>query len=608
MQELLEFVNDLRVKYSIKDVEFERKLCDHLINNNWFNLEAECVDGKYYVYEIALAQELKAFCSHYNLTTSEKVRELFNLYKKKSDDNAEFLKEYIKEFEVEEENVYYLLNFMIKFMPRAIRTCSNSSINSLIGDALNELTKTNYDILTDFLIWCSQEKNTIYKTITKVTSKSSKLKEAYDLETYGNYLFHFFNEDYIDENRMYEKALDNPKYAKIWLYICTRLICAVRNTDLVRIPHPKLNHSPEMCLERIKNGLFNDYDAKMITGSVTIHFDMLKYVPNKTKRFDNVPNIQFFIPTSLIKHFGILFAVVESQMQINHDEGAFIEANADYKTIKKVMGIEIASLFREKDLSAIAASKSFMQIICDSDDLVDVEDEFKMKGYYLAGMARSHKGSYGEFQNTTIRYLRDNKLTGKSPEVVARELFERGSLSFIIVLLLKTITGGKFNTYSASDQTRMIQNIGFTPLMAENAVGLINNVKNNTKALVDDMLKGKSMEEIAVGLHRVGNGDAVNKEEGQCVLIALGSPCMRNRTCINCPYNIGDEFAVFALTKEAKRLAGLVKRGIDAKKNETMIKVLLKKIDEFLSCYRSIYGDDATDNLIRIIEENTNGI
>ncbi|MDD6122154.1 MAG: hypothetical protein PUB48_05575, partial [Solobacterium sp.] len=418
MQELLEFVNDLRVKYSIKDAEFERKLCDHLINNNWFNLEAECVDGKYYVYEIALAQELKAFCSHYNLTTSEKIRELFNLYKKKSDDNAEFLKEYIKEFEVEEENVYYLLNFMIKFMPQAIRTCSNSSINSLIGDALNELTKTNYDILTDFLIWCSQEKNTIYKTITKVTSKSSKLKEAYDLETYGNYLFHFFNEDYIDENRMYEKALDNPKYAKIWLYICTRLICAVRNTDLVRIPHPKLNHSPEICLERIKNGLFNDYDAKMITGSVTIHFDMLKYVPNKTKRFDNVPNIQFFIPTSLIKHFGILFAVVESQMQINHDEGAFIEANADYKTIKKVMGIEIASLFREKDLSAIAASKSFMQIICDSDDLVDVEDEFKMKGYYLAGMARSHKGSYGEFQNTTIRYLRDNKLTGKSPEVV----------------------------------------------------------------------------------------------------------------------------------------------------------------------------------------------
>ena len=197
MQELLEFVNDLRVKYSIKDAEFERKLCDHLINNNWFNLEAECVDGKYYVYEIALAQELKAFCSHYNLTTSEKVRELFNLYKKKSDDNAEFLKEYIKEFEVEEENVYYLLNFMIKFMPQAIRTCSNSSINSLIGDALNELTKTNYDILTDFLIWCSQEKNTIYKTITKVTSKSSKLKEAYDLETYGNYLFHFFNEDLI---------------------------------------------------------------------------------------------------------------------------------------------------------------------------------------------------------------------------------------------------------------------------------------------------------------------------------------------------------------------------------------------------------------------------
>lgn len=101
---------------------------------------------------------------------------------------------------------------------------------------------------------------------------------------------------------MYEKALDNSKYDKIWLYICTRLICAVRNTDLVKIPLPKLNHSPEIYLEKIKSNTFDDYEAKMITGSITIQFEMLKYVPNKTKRFDNVPNIQFFIPTSLIKH------------------------------------------------------------------------------------------------------------------------------------------------------------------------------------------------------------------------------------------------------------------------------------------------------------------
>lgn len=103
-----------------------------------------------------------------------------------------------------------------------------------------------------------------------VTNKTTKLKEAYDLQTYGNYLYHFFNEDYIEENQMYKKALDNPKYAKIWLYICIRLICAVRNTDLVRIPHPRLNYSSEVCLQRIKDGIFDDYDAKMIVGSVMI--------------------------------------------------------------------------------------------------------------------------------------------------------------------------------------------------------------------------------------------------------------------------------------------------------------------------------------------------
>lgn len=606
--ELRKYLEYLKTAYNIDDIEFERKLCDYLIENRWFNVEIKQTEEEYFVDDKCLNEKLHPFMSHYNCTIKEKINDLFLLYKESSSQNVEFLKEYIVEFEMEEETLYYLLNFMIIFVPWDIETCSNKEIDGILSEALRELIKTHYDTLTDFIIWCSQAKKTIYKSVTLVTNKTTRLKEAYDLQTYGNYLYHFFNEDYIKENQMYEKALENPKYAKIWLYICTRLICAVRNTDLVKIPHPKLNHSPDICLERIKNGLFDDYDAKMIVGSVTILFDVLKYVPNKTKRYDNVPNIQFFIPTSLVKHFGILFAIVESQMQISGTAGGFIEAIADYRTIKKVMGVEIASLFLEQDFNALSAAKSFMQIICDSDDLVDVEDEFKMKGYYLAGMARSHKGSYGEFQKTTIAYLRDNKLTGKSPEVVARELFERGSLSFILVFLLKTITGKQFNGFSSGEQTKMIQNLDLTPLMAENAVELVNEVRINTDMLVSNLFSSKPMDEIVLSLHRIGNGDAVNKEEGQCILTAFGERCDRNKTCLGCPYSIGDEFAVYTLTKEAKRLSSLIKAGVDAKKNLSIQRVLLKRIDEFLSCYRSIYGDDATRVLIRIIEENTHEI
>lgn len=605
MLELRKYLDELKKKYKIDDIDFDIKLCDYLIENKWFEVKIEQRGDEYWIDDMLLNKKLDDFLSHYNLPVFKKNTDLLSLYKQSSLQNVEFLKEYIADFGMEDETLYYLLNFMIAYMPWDLKTCSNSEIDVFLSDALKKMTKVNYDVLTDFIIWCSQEKKTIYKSVTKVTNKTTKLKEAYDLQTYGTYLFHFFNEDYIKEEKMYEKALNNPRYAKIWLYICIRLICAVRNTDLVRIPHPKLNHSPEICLQRIKDGTFDDYDAKMVVGSVTILFDVLKYVPNKTKRFDNVPNIQLFIPTSLVKHFGILFAIVESQMQLAGDTGSFIETVADYRTIKRVMGEEIASLFLEHDFNALSAAKSFMQIICNSDDLVDVEDEFKMKGYYLAGMARSHKGSYGEFQKTTIAYLRDNKLTGKTPEVVARELFERGSLSFILVFLLKTITGNKFNQYSASDQTKMIQNLDMTPLMAENAVELINEVKNNAGALVNGLLSARSMDDIVLSLHRIGNGDAVNKEEGQCILTALGDGCPRGGSCIGCPYSVGDEFAVYTLTKEAKRLSSLVKDGADVRKNQTILKLLLKRIDEFLTCYKTIYGEEATRILIQIIEENT---
>lgn len=324
MLELRKYLDELRNRYSINDVDFEIKLCDYLVENRWFDVRIDHTDELYYVDDTELNMKLNAFLIHYNDSTEKKIADLFSLYNSCSQQNVDFLKEYIAEFGMEADTLYYLLNFMIAYMPWDIRTCSNSEIEGILSDALVQLAKINYDTLADFIIWCSQEKKTIYKSVTMVTNKTTKLKEAYDLQTYGNYLYHFFNEDYIEENQMYKKALDNPKYAKIWLYICIRLICAVRNTDLVRIPHPKLNYSSEVCLQRIKDGIFDDYDAKMIVGSVTILFDVLKYVPNKTKRFDNVPNIQLFIPTSLVKHFGILFAIVESQMQLADDSGSFI--------------------------------------------------------------------------------------------------------------------------------------------------------------------------------------------------------------------------------------------------------------------------------------------
>lgn len=82
-----------------------------------------------------------------------------------------------------------------------------------------------------------------------------------------------------------------------------------------------------------------------------------------------------------------------------------------------------------------------------TDDILGVNDEFRVKGYMLAALARSHKGSYGDFAKTTSIYLKDAKMSGYTPEFVAKELFERGVLSVIPSMLLKMVAGEEYQNY-----------------------------------------------------------------------------------------------------------------------------------------------------------------
>ena len=71
------------------------------------------------------------------------------------------------------------------------------------------------------------------------------------------------------------------------------------------------------------------------------------------------------------------------------------------------MGDEISELFIEANFRSRSANKSFMQMIYIMTDQVNDSDndDFRVKGYILAALARSHKGGYGEFAKTTSIYL-----------------------------------------------------------------------------------------------------------------------------------------------------------------------------------------------------------
>ena len=88
-------------------------------------------------------------------------------------------------------------------------------------------------------------------------------KEAYDVDEYLELLYYLYNEDYIEDNEMYEKACESRNYADTWLYLSLHFICNLRQTDLEQIPHPKIE-DPETVLEKIRNRQLTPYEARSV--------------------------------------------------------------------------------------------------------------------------------------------------------------------------------------------------------------------------------------------------------------------------------------------------------------------------------------------------------
>jgi hypothetical protein len=247
-----------------------------------------------------------------------------------------------------------------------------------------------------------------------------------------------------------------------------------------------------------------------------------------------------------------------------------------------------------------------------SDDILEMDDsDFKVKGYMLAALARSHKGKFGSFSETTLVYLKDAKMSGLSPEFIARELFERGVLSFVPSMLLKLITDGDYNNLLFQNQSKLIKELNLSPFEVEKTVTLQNQSEKKAKEIVREILQSNMSEaEIIQALHKIGNGEAFSKQsECLCLLSALRKLCPYNERshCIGCKYEISTKSTMLLLTSEYKRLYSLMQKASSQLEKEKY-KILLREtvvpcLDEILSCLKSLYGESVFVSYEKLIRE-----
>lgn len=618
MIELSSYLIHLADEYGVEQHDFRQAVTRFIVSNNWFGAHPEIKKGGVYVEESVFQQlenRLNEFCEHYG--EEDKARSSYITEKMSGvvPKTTELLQKYAADTGMEQEVLFRLTDFLLYDLPGELQELNDTEVSTLVDDGFDVLPKAYGDILTDFINWTGTKTKTMYRGVYTMVpySEREETSSAYDPHNYLKILYCLYNSEYIDENEMYQQAARSRNYVDTWLFLALHFLCALRTTDLIRIPHPRLSDEPKKVLEQVVSGTFPGYSARAVLYSVVWKLDALQLTPHKTEGVQGISSIKFHVPESAEEHIGTLFAIAEAHFQLSGDQPhkPLIHVIRTYEQISRYMGEDIGDLFLESNFRTRSANKSYLQMIyLLTDDILGINDEFRVKGYLLAALARSHKGSYGSFAEMTSTYLKDAKMNGYTPELVAREMFERGVLSSIASMLLKMVGGESYTKLPVESQTKVVKDLAMSPADIERSVGIMQANMKRSLTIATEFYKHKTREEILDALHHIGNGEASSKCDGcMCLMTAMGAMCpyKEQQNCVACEYEIGTKTTLYIMLDETKRLLGIYQTSeseLERKRSKAIVRdVIAPAINELLRIVKEQYGDEGVEIMNGMIRE-----
>lgn len=611
--DLKNYLERILVELGAATIKHREKVSGFLLDNEWFGVSINLDD---YTISEKDAEVLKNHIKDY-LTTPPGIKSMEGIFSKKFPSTSELFVQFAEEEKLSETNRFYLLDFLAYYLTKDLFLYSDAEVETLVEVATEVLTKSQGNILIQFIKWLLNKGVTRYRVSFEMTKRYTieSANGAYELDEYLELMYYLFNENYIIKNDMLCKAANSKNYADTWLYLGLHFICALRSTDLERLGHPKLTREPLEVLEAVVDGTWSSSEARRTLLSITTRLTYLNLTPNKTKNASNVAQLKFHVPESCQVLIGTLLAICEAhfQLQIPYNaENPLIRQIKTYEKITSYMGEEIGNLFLERNFSSRSANKSYLRSVAMlADDVLEEKSELNIKGYFLAALARSHKGDFNEFAQTTTTYLKDAQLGQLKPEMVAKELFERGVLSMIPSMLLTIVTRGKYKKLSPSQQTQMIKNLDLTPIEIEKTLELSIRADSRSQQALKTLVENNvDPEQLLTICHRIGNGEAFSKQgESMCLLSALGKLCPYDdrQHCVGCQYELQTKSTLLLLIGEFNRL----NKQYQKLKNELergKVRAILEKqikpcLTEMLQALSEQYGEAVLSDYEDIIKE-----
>ncbi|MDR2712736.1 MAG: hypothetical protein LBB91_06435 [Clostridiales bacterium] len=571
--------------------------------NDWFGLEVSGTGDQIRISGIESIQEpLDVWLRAYKRSHQEKVTIMLEAYKDRFPDTCRLLNEFIKEKGIEREaRTWKLMDYLLSSLEKDITGYDELALQKLIEGSNAILPIVSAELLCEFLsgAGCGEQ---LFKW--KYTFHSRVIVEqdnsAYPIEAFSIMAYCVFNEQAWKDNRLVEKAAESKRYADLWLFCALQFVCALRGTDLKRLPIPQLPLPGIKLRQEILNGRFPGNEAAALVDGLTFRLQMKPLKPSKTAASCEVPELKLLIPESLKVPFGIIMAL---SLSYREEGDCFVEAKPDLNIIREFFGKAFVAATGGRRFSSIRASKAYLQGI----ELTSQDETGRTKGYMLAALARSHKGGIGSLSEITDIYLKDVAFSGYKPEFILREMFERGILGFIPALLLEMYAGQRYKALDVSKQTELIRCFGLEPVQIERIAQSISAAMTRASHIVREMLETPGLP-LGQTLQNIASGAAPSRHsELLCLRTAASLSCHEpsRSVCIGCGYEVYTKAALHLLMKEYTRLCSLRKSSEELDANRyTMIleQAVMPAVCEMLSSMRTLYPNADMGLLLDIME------
>jgi len=521
-------------------------------------------------------------------------------------------REFVTSRQLEEEpSAWKLLDYLLSEIDREITAYSEADFEKLIKGMGTGATLSSARLFTEFLQTVSYEDKPLTKWSYSFNPRGNLelINDAYPLADFSVMAYCVFNEEMWERQNLIKKAVQSRQYADLWLFTALHFICALRKSDMARLPAPALPYGADTVLKRVADNSFSKREAASLVEEMRIRLQLKPMKPSKTSKHEKVPVLSVFVPEGLKEPLGVIMALALAHNPEVHAGDGFVTPSDSLSSIRGFFGADFVAALGNRRLSSRRCNKSYLQGI----DIAAGKNSApgKPKGYMLAALARSHKGGIDALSKTTDIYLKDARFSGYSPEFIIQQMFERGVFGFIPAILLEIYAGSEYTALPVGGQTELIHGVGLAAHRIEWMADTVDRALAKSWKAVHDVLKSPfSMKENVFNmLQNIASGNAPGRqEEYLCLMTAAGFACAHadRDGCIGCGYEIYTKTAMHTLMKEYAHLMGLKNSApkSEAWRYERILEqAVLPAVSEMLSAMKLLYPQADLSGLLDIVEK-----